>query len=200
MYYARLACFLGALCITSILASGCVQTAMLPARQLESGTTVASTSLDEPGRVILPRLNAQVTHGLGGGDFTVNLSVPPFGGGLTGRYYLTDRASAKFQLQVAPLRAGATGLGLVGIQETPTREDSWYFGAQLGTINGVDQVNGNRKTTPVIGGSAGYGPVDLGSSWQMQVEFESNVPLSTPEGHPPVPATRLSIGFFHLFR
>ena len=160
---------------------------------------MASASLDEPGQVIIPRVNAQLTQGLGSGDFTANLSVPPFGGGLTGRYYLNERYNAELQVQAAPLRSNATVVALLGLQEVPADASTWYYGAQAGTVSGHDDVNDVRSATTVVGASAGYGPFELEGDWRMQVELEANVPLSTTQGDPPVPASRISIGFFRLF-
>lgn len=168
---ARLPIFLAVLLLTS----GCVQTAMLPATQVDTGETVGSISIDEPGVLVIPRLNLQVTQGLEGHkDVTLNLSGVPTedvvfpGIGITGRYYLTDKANAELQVQGAGL-AGWTNLVLVGVQEVPVGDDSWYVGGQVGLINGRGEVISDssptaRQTHPVIGGSIGYGPIDLGSS------------------------------------
>lgn len=203
----RLACFLrlSILCIASLLIGGCVQTAMLPAQQLDAGTTVAGASLDEPGILYIPRANVQLTQGLGGGDLSVNLSGPPLGAGLTGRAYLSGRASAELQVQAAALDdaggAPTAGLALLGVQEVPTGEDRWYFGGQAGVIHGTGiRVGGpaDVQTLPVVGASLGLGSFDLGSSWQIQVELASNVPV--PVGNADLsPATRLSVGVFRLF-
>lgn len=210
----RLACFLrlSILCIASLLIGGCVQTAMLPAQQLDAGTTVAGASLDEPGILYIPRANVQLTQGLGGGDLSVNLSGPPLGAGLTGRAYLSGRASAELQVQAAALEdafdaggAPTTGLALLGVQEVPTGEDRWYFGGQAGVIHGTGiRVGGpaDVQTLPVVGASLGLGSFDLGSSWQIQVELASNVPVpvgNADDDDPPLPATRLSVGVFRLF-
>ena len=198
---------LGVVLATVLLGSGCVQTAMLPAQQLDSGTTVAAASLDEPGFLYVPRANVQLTQGIGGGDLSVNLSAPLVGGGLTGRAYLSDRVNAELQVQAAALNGGEdppTGLALVGVQEAPTGADQWYLGGQFGIIHGPGFVFNQApevKTRPVVGASIGFGPVDLGTDWRLQVELEGNAPLGgSDDGDLPIPATRLSIGVFHLFR
>ena len=180
---------------------------MLPAQQLDSGTTVAAASVDEPGFLYVPRANVQVTQGVGGGDLSVNLSGPPVGGGLAGRAYLSDRVNAELQVQAAALNGEGepgTGLVLVGLQRAPTGADQWYLGGQVGVIHGAGFVLNQTpevQTRPVVGASLGFGPIDLGGDWQMQVELEGNAPLGgLGEDDPPLPATRLSVGFFHLFR
>jgi len=74
-------------CVSPVyLGGGCIQTAMLPAQQLESETTVVSSSIDVPAQ-----LNAQVTGSFGSGGRTFNLSGFPLlylRAGLTGRCYL----------------------------------------------------------------------------------------------------------------
>lgn len=198
---------LGAVLAAALLMSGCVQTAMLPAQQLDSGTTVASASLDEPGFLYIPRANVQLTQGVGGGDISVNLSGPLLGGGIIGRTYLSPGLNAELQVQAAALNGEGepgTGLVLAGVQEAPTRADQWYLGGQLGVIHGAGFVINQTpevQTRPVVGGSVGFGPIDLGGAWRMQVELEGNAPLGgLGEDDPPLPATRLSIGFFRLFR
>jgi hypothetical protein len=185
---------------------------MLPAHQLETGTTVAAGSFDEPGVLFLPRLNAQLTRGLGGGDLTVNVGAVPLdgsffpGGGLTGRYYLSDRLNAELQLQVTAMEDGWTRLGLVGIQEAPTEQDPLYVGGQVGVIDGrayeVGPGRGPPITAPVIGASVGTVQFHPGTPWQVQVELESNAPLpfGTDGKDLPIPATRLSVGLFGVLR
>lgn len=189
---------------------------MTPAQQIEPETTVLSASLDEPGFLYVPRLNVQLTQGLGGGDLTANASVPSligFGAGLTGRYYLTDRLTGKLQFQAGGLPEQAAALGLLGLQRGPVGTESWYFGGQVGVTSGkppdflgtgAGVSEGEPATAPVIGGSVGYGPMDIGSNWQMQIELEANAPLTLEQDFDldevPFPATRLSIGFFRLFR
>lgn len=198
---------LGAVLAGAFLLSGCVQTGMVPAQQLDSGTTVAAASVDEPGFLYIPRANVQLTQGVGGGDLSVNLSGPPVGGGLTARAYLSERVNAELQAQAAALNGAGepgTGLVLVGVQEAPTGADQWYLGGQFGIVHGAGFVVNQApevQTRPVVGGSVGFGPIDLGGAWRMQVELEGNAPLGgLGEDDPPLPATRLSIGFFRLFR
>ena len=190
------------LCLPSLLAGGCVQTATLPAQQLEAGTTVAAVTLDEPGILFVPRVGAQVTHGIGDGDLSVNVSGPPRGGGLSGRYYLSRQMNLELQLQGARIDDSWTGLALVGLQEAPTGPDPWYLGGQFGVISGRGNAISNvgpsiHQTVPVAGGSIGH-TIDVGRATQVQVELEANLPLSADE--PPLPASRLSVGLFHFFR
>jgi len=187
----------------ALATTGCVRTAMLPAQQLDPGTTVPAVTIDEPGILYLPRGTVQVTHGVGGGDLTVNVSGLPVGGGLTGRYYLHRGATAEFQVQGATFSSW-TLLALMGIQEVPRGDDSWYVGGQVGAINGRgNQISDvgptDRRTYPVVGGSIGYAPISIGEQWTMQIEVDGNVPLSGSGSDPPLPATRLSVGFFRLF-
>lgn len=205
-----------------LLSGGCVQTAMTPAQQIEPGTTVLSASLDEPGVAYVPRLNAQLTQGLGGGDLTANVSIPSLigvGAGLTGRYYLSDRLTGELQLQAGGILRRTAALALLGIQKGPVdtvnwpvSTGHWYFGGRVGaTMGKPPELLGRGRglsevetvVAPVVGGTVGYGPVDIGSNWRMQIEAEANVPLSRNEfelDDVPFPATRLSIGFFRLFR
>lgn len=205
-----------------LLSGGCVQTAMTPAQQIEPGTTVLSASLDEPGFAYIPRLNAQLTQGLGGGDLTANVSVPSLigaGAGLTGRYYLSDRLTGELQLQAGGIPGRTAALALLGVQKGPVdtvnwpvSTGHWYFGGRVGaTVGKPPELLGRGRdlsevetvVAPVVGGTVGYGPVEIGSNWQMQIEAEANVPLSRNEFEldaVPFPATRLSIGFFRLFR
>lgn len=200
------------LCAVGVLSGGCVQTAMLPAQRLDAGTTVTSVHLDEPGFLYLPRANVQVTQGLGGGDLSLNASYPFLGGGLTGRYYLGGGVNAELQLQAmrnGDAAEGPSGLALLGVQTVPASLSSWYLGAQVGALNTheLDFFNASprrpsrRYTTAVAGGSVGYGPVDLGGAWRLQVELAVNAPLSQYAFERlPYPASRLSIGVFRLFR
>ena len=196
----------GVLAALALLTGGCVQTSMLPAQQLEGDETVAAVSLDEPGFLYIPRANAQFTAGLGGGDLSLNVSGPPLGAGLAGRYYLTPRLNAEAQVQTArgfDQEHGAS-LAMVGLQEVPTGDDVWYLGGQAGAIVGspVLDLDGSEEDTPqtypVVGATLGLGPFEVGSSWQIQVELEGNAPITPGNEEPPLPATRLSIGFFYL--
>lgn len=66
--------------------TGCVQTSMPPARQLDAGDAVLSASVDEPGVGYIPRATGQFTYGLGRGDLTFNLGamIRTYGGGMMG--------------------------------------------------------------------------------------------------------------------
>jgi hypothetical protein len=192
---------------------GCVQTAMLPAEQQDAGTTVASFSVDEPGVLFLPRLSAQVTRGLGGGDLTANLSGVPtgkwsiVGGGLTGRYYLTHDLNAALQFQMTSFSGATAGLALFGLQTAPTDPPAWYYGGQVGGITGAGpgayldhgDSSPGAGAVPVVGGTLGYGPVDVGTSTRMQLELELNVPVWGDEEEVAMPGSGLSIGVFGLF-
>jgi hypothetical protein len=204
------------------LFGGCVQTAMTPAQQIEPGTTVLSASLDEPGVAYVPRLNAQLTHGFGGGDLTATVSIPSLigvGAGLTGRYYLSDRLTGELQLQAGGILRRTATLALLGIQKGPVNTvngsvstGSWYFGGRAGATVGEppelldpdrDLSEVETVVAPVVGGTVGYGPMNIGSNWRMQIEVEANAPLSPNDfdlDDVPFPASRLSIGFFRLFR
>jgi hypothetical protein len=176
---------------------------MLPAQQLEEGQTVSAFTIDEPGILYIPRGTVQATHGLRDGDLTINISGPPLGGGFVGRYYLGKAANAEVQVQGSRF-SGWSVLTLAGIQEVPHGNDSWYLGGQIGAINGrTNQLSDvgptDRYTYPVVGGSIGYAPFSIGEKWKMQIEVEGNVPISNSEADPPLPATRLSVGFFRLF-
>lgn len=198
-------------------AGGCVQTAMLPARQLGPGTTAASATLDEPGFLLVPRANVQVTQGLGGGDLSANASLHPaepllVGGGLTGRYYVGPYVSAEAQVQALAPEASfedLSGLALLGVHTMPASPPSWSLGAQVGALSareldleGVSDPSPPtrpRYTSAVLGGSVSYGPIRLGASTEWQIELEVNAPLARRAFERlPLPATRLSVGVFHL--
>jgi len=198
--------------VASRSAGGCVQTAMLPADRVEKGDTRASFGVGVPGALFVPRLSAQVTRGLGGGDLTANLGVVPsseqaiVGGGLAARSYLAVDMSIEAQLQGAVFSDRTAGLALVGLQTMPSGDGGWYVGAQTGVVRGpspdvlVDGLGEERTwTAPVVGGTVGYGPFELGSSTRMQVELKANVPVWGDDGEAPPGATGLSIGVFGLF-
>lgn len=122
------------LLVASLACGGCVQTSMTLARQIEPGTTVVSARLDEPGFAYIPRLNAQLTHGLGDGDLTTNVSFPALigvGAGLTGRHDLTGRLTGGLQLQDGFFRSTAA-LALVRVQGRAARAGDWYVGNRVG--------------------------------------------------------------------
>lgn len=198
-----------------LLTGGCVQTAMLPADTLEDGETRASFSLGEPGALLYPRLSAQVTTGVGGGDLTANLSTVPlpdapiFGGGLAVRSYLTSGISVEAQLQATSFSDRAAGLLLLGLQTIPSGEGGWYYGTQAGVVRGPSPdvlfgggylTRGTRTwTAPTVGATGGYGPIHVGSSTQLQIELKANMPIWGDEGEPPPATSGLSIGIFGLF-
>lgn len=204
--FSRVTCRLA---IVLLATTGCVQTAMLPAHQLEDGETVAGVSLDEPGFLYVPRLNVQATQGLGGGDLTANVSGTALavGGGLSGRYYLTDAVHLEGQLQTANrLEFGWVGAGLVGVQQAATASDPWYLGGNVGVIgmDGRDLSTPDRdeaRAFPMVGASVGAGHLEVSDSWRMQVELEGHVPFGL-SGYPEdvFPPVRFSIGIFRLWR
>jgi hypothetical protein len=200
-------CLFGVLAAVLFLTGGCVQTAMLPAQQIEAGETVATVSLDEPGFLYIPRANVQFTAGLGGGDVSANVSGPLLGAGMTGRYYLSGRLNAEMQGQVTGLSGGLgepQGLLLLGVKENPTGGDTVYLGARAGAIHGPPFLDFGGspgdppQTHPVVGATVGMGPFEVGSSWQVQVELEGNAPIAPGSDDPPLPATRISVGLFYL--
>lgn len=209
----RTAFLLPLLVAVSVLAGGCVQTAMLPADTMEDGETRASLSVGAPGALFVPRFNAQVTRGLGGGDLTANLSAVPVseraivGGGLAARSYLSGDLSVEAQLQGTSFSGRVAGLALLGLQTIPSHGGGWYIGVQTGGVRGpspdvlFDDGRGEERiwTAPVVGGTVGYGPVDLGPSTRMQIELKANVPIWGDEGEAPPATTGLSVGVFGLF-
>jgi hypothetical protein len=205
---------LSLLAAVAFLTGGCVQTAMLPADRLEDGETRASFGVDEPGALFIPRLNAQVTHGVGGADLTANVSVLPLseraivGGGLAARSYLAYDLSVEGQLQVTSFSGRTVGLALLGLQTIPPSEGGWYVGAQTGVVRGPSpdvlvwgSSSAERRTwtAPVVGGTVGYGPIGLGPSARMQIELKANMPVWGDEGEAPPATTGLSVGVFGLF-
>ncbi len=134
------------LIVFALSTGGCVQTAMLPADQLEDGQTIVSASATEPGAGLFPQLSAQATYGFGEGDLTGTVSGLPalnflaLGAGVTGRYYVSTYLSAELQLQVSSFlredesRRRTAGLVLFGLQTVPSDEASWYYGTQAGII------------------------------------------------------------------
>lgn len=193
----------GLVLVVGLLVGGCVQTATLPAQQLASGDAVVAAGLDEPGVLYVPRLKGQFTQGFGAGDVTATFGGPPVGGGLTGRYYLGDGLNVELEAQVARVQDEWTRLALLGIQSVPSPDDaSLYLGAQAGVLHGRE-VSFSGTTSvhrrPLVGGTIGYGPIDLGGSWRMQVELEANVPIPPSEEEGPLPPVHLSVGVFHIF-
>ena len=202
------------LTVVVCLTGGCVQTAMLPADRLEDGETRASFGVDDPGALFIPRLNAQVTQGLGGGDLTANVSVLPLsnqavvGGGLAARSYLASDLSVEGQLQITAFSGRAAGLALLGLQTIPPSEGGWYVGGQTGVVSGpspdvlfpggASAETARTWTAPVVGGTVGYGPIGLGPSARVQIELKANVPVWGDEGEAPPATTGLSIGVFGL--
>lgn len=194
------------LTLVLFLGSGCVQTAMLPARQLNADETAVSVTIEEPGMLYVPRASGQLTYGLGGGDLSVNLggTVGTFGGGVAGRTYLTDGVNAEIQAQMADVIGARQWLLQGGLQEVPSEENRLYIGGRLGVVQGTapleDALGGSRSshTVPFIGASLGYGRIDLGGAWGMQIELTANLPIPpTAEGEDrPFPPSHLSVGLF----
>lgn len=201
------------LTVVVCLTGGCVQTAMLPADRLEDGETRGSLGLEAPGALFYPRINAQVTHGVGGADLTANVSAVPLsdqtilGGGVAARSYLTRDLSLEAQLQATSLSGRTAGLVLLGLQTIPPDEGGWYAGGQTGVVSGpspdvvVWDGSSERRTwtAPVVGGTVGYGPVRIAPSARMQLELKLNVPAWDDEGEAPPASTGLSVGVFGLF-
>lgn len=208
------------LALTVLLLGGCVQTAMLPANEVEEGETYASVSVGEPGALFIPRLNVQITQGVGGGDVTAILSTTPtpeqpiFGGGVAARSYLKDDLALEGQLQAtlfptsSPSQRATAGLALVGVQTIPSEPGSLYGGGQVGIVSGpspdvafgVGEPAGESRTwtAPVFGGTLGCGPIYWGEATHLQIELTANLPAWGDEGDPPIPATGVSIGVFGL--
>ena len=190
------------------LGAGCTHTAMLPARQLAAGETVASLGVDAPGLGVLPRGHGQLTVGTGGGDVSVNVGASAYlDVGVAGRYYLHEGLTAEAQLRTmvgfeAPL---SPVTGIVGLQGVPTDDHPFYFGGHVGGVSGSDlrfsppDEEETRVTYPIVGASVGFGRVDLGNDWHLQVEAAGNIPLGAPDDAP-LPPARLSVGVFHSFR
>jgi hypothetical protein len=186
---------------------------MLPADRLEDGETRGSLGLEAPGALFYPRVNAQVTHGVGGADLTANVSAVPVsehpivGGGLAARSYLTRDLSLEAQLQATSLSGRTAGLVLLGLQTIPPDEGGWYAGGQTGVVSGpspdvvVWDGSSERRTwtAPVVGGTVGYGPVRIAPSARMQLELKLNVPAWGDEGEAPPASTGVSVGVFGLF-
>jgi hypothetical protein len=203
------------LTVVVLLTGGCIQTAMLPADRVEDGETRGSLGLEAPGALFCPRINAQVTHGVGGADLTANVSAVPFpdqaivGGGLAARSYLAYDLSVEGQLQITSFSGRSAGLVLVGLQTIPPDEGGWYAGGQTGVVSGpspdvlfpggASAETERTWTAPVVGGTVGYGPVRIAPSARMQLELKLNVPAWDDEGEAPPASTGLSVGGFGLF-
>jgi len=188
--------------VVALPTTGCVQTALLPSRHLAEGETVVAASLDEPGFLYVPRLNLQVTQGLGGGDLSANVggTVQTVGGGLAGRYYLTDALTAEGQVQgVRVFDNSWTAAALLGIQQTTDPSDHLYVGGHVGGMRGTEilaDADESPRTLPLVGGSIGVGHIDLGGAWRMQIELEASVSVPSSEEEGLVPPAHLSIGVF----
>lgn len=194
------------LLISAVLTAGCIQTATLPAHQVDRGETVASASVDVPASAWIPRANVQVTQGWGGGDVSANVSgsFSLFGGGLSGRYYVSDNLNAELQVQTGRVFEDWTTTAFGGIQQAATNDRPWYLGIHGGLLNG-EKINVNlpesyysRKTLPMIGSTIGVGKIELGETWTLQVEMEVNATIPyTDEAS--VPPSRISIGLFRTW-
>lgn len=212
----RLSILLPLLIVFAGSLGGCVQTAMLPADTLEEGETRGAVSVAEPGALFLPRLTAQVTRGFGDGDLTANVSAVPVpeqpivGGGLAARSYLAPDLSVEGQLQGTIFAGQPVGLALFGVQTIPSDDGGWYGGGQAGVVSGpsLDVLFGEgfqeekerTWTGPVLGGTVGYGPIDVGSSTRLQIEGKANLPIWGDRGEPPLVNSGVSIGVFGLFQ
>jgi hypothetical protein len=182
-----------------------MQTAMLPAERLDGGTVALSASLDEPGALAFPRLNAQGSVGLGGGEIAANVGATPssVGGGLAGRVYLPGSLNVEMQAQAARVVAPQAA-ALVGVQGVPS--DRWpvYLGVRGGVLSGRNAISDaptERQTAPLVGATIGVGAFELGGNWRLQAELEANVPIplaATDRDDLPLPPARLSVGIFRL--
>lgn len=199
----RLTCLL---LISAVLSAGCIQTATLPAHQIDRGETVSSASVDVPGFAWIPRANLQVTQGLGGGDVSTNFggTATAFGGGLSGRYYVSEHLNAELQVQTGHVFDDWATTVFGGIQQAATNDRSWYLGIHGGLLNGkkvninLPESHYSRKTLPMMGGTIGIGKIELGEAWILQVEMEVNATIPyTDEAS--VPPSRLSLGLFRTW-
>lgn len=198
-----------ALLFPLIVGPGCVQTAMLPARQLDAGETAVSVTIHEPGVLYVPWANGQFTYGIGRGDVSVNLggSAGAFGGGVAGRAYLTPLVNAEAQAQMADVINARQGLLHMGLQGVPSEQDPLYVGGRLGLLRGTGVLeegfgSAGREdpphSVPYIGATLGYGRIDLGGAWALQLEVEANVPIppTAEKDDRPLPPSHISIGLF----
>ncbi len=198
-----------ALLFLLLVGPGCVQTAMLPARQLDAGETAVSVAIHEPGVLYVPWANGQLTYGLGGSDVSVNLggSAGAVGGGLAGRAYLSDLVNAEGQVQLAEVINARQGLLQGGLQGVPSEQHPLYVGGRLGLLRGTGVLEegfgssgpeGPPHSIPYVGATLGYGRIDLGGAWALQLEVEANVPIPpvAENDDRPLPPSRISIGLF----
>jgi len=185
--------------LAACLLTGCLQTSMLPARQLDRGEVVASGALHAPSLLYIPSLMGQATAGLGGGDLTANVGGSALGlsAGTGGRLYLSPSTNLEAQSRVMVAGETPRWLATVGLQDVPRADEPLYYGAHVGGVGGdpleFDQPQ-PRNAYPVAGITVGLGYIDLGGSWFMQVELEANLPFGAEDG--PLPPGGVSIGVF----
>ncbi len=194
----RLPCWIG-VGLAACLLSGCLQTSMLPARQIDRGEVVASGGLHVPTLLYAPSVMGQATAGLGGGDLTANVGGSAFGlsAGAGGRLYLSPSTNLEAQSRLTVDGETPRWLATVGLQDVPRANEPFYYGAHVGGIGGkpleFDQPQ-PRTSYPVAGITVGLGHIDLGDAWFMQVELEANLPFGGDEG--PLPPGGVSVGVF----
>lgn len=176
------------LLVLVFLQSGCVQTTTLPARQLDSGETVASGGINGP---VPLELFGQVTTRVGKGDLSANLGLSSSSllGGVAGRRYLGERINAQTQLRVGWNEQFASLLAVGGVQSVPSAEMPLYVGIHGGTRTWIAEpapegTAGSfflpgKGLDPLVGGSVGIGRIDLGPNWRVQIELELTANLGT---------------------
>lgn len=180
-----------------LLLSGCLQTSMLPARQLDTDENALSLSLNVPPRVVASsEINGQFTTGLEReGDLSLNVSVSPMvvSGGIAPRIYLNENVNLQGQLRGGTV-PDFTLLAVAGLQSVPSGEMPFYVGAYGGTLR-------EDRSHLLIGGRVGAS-FNLVSDTRLQIELDGAYPFGeisasyvAPE---PVPG-RISIGIFGLF-
>lgn len=105
---------------------------------------------------------------------------------MAGRTYLSDVVNAEVQAQVADVVGARQWLLQGGLQGVPSEENALYMGRRLGVLRGTAplknlsggvQREGPARTIPFVGASLGYGRIDLGGAWALQIEPEANVPI-----------------------
>lgn len=182
------------------LLTGCLQTSMLPAHQLDTGESALSASLNVPPSVAVfsSGVSGQFTTGLAAeGDLSINVSASPMvvSGGIAPRLYLSDNLNAQVQLRGGNMEEDFVLLSVAGMQTLPSEETPFYLGVYGGALS-------EDQTHPLIGARVGLS-TKLGSSTRLQIEVDGAASLSggmtsssslTPT---PVPG-RISIGISRL--
>lgn len=186
LFYTSLSTLIAIGCLG--LLTGCVQTSMLPARQLDDGETALSASINVPPKyATATEVSGQVTAGLRGrGDLSLNVSASEafVTAGVAPRIYLTDRLNLQTQLRAANLSEDSRLLTVAGLQSVASGEIPLYVGAYGGALG---------DTGVLIGGRVGAS-FDLGSSTRLQIEGEGSY-APDENGELLIPG-RISIGIF----